>query len=395
MEDANFMIDNSIKASILAAEAGNSFLWEHPENLGVAADGVIPASIWDMPELLDLLPKFHATSFALFQCQYGAASSKPTRFLTNLQSFAKHPPPYAKLPHLDANGRYLGPLPRACPHGGHDGLIGRDPATGKLCASASYPPDLCKFLAQAVADSLMKRGPSYSSSSATAGGPSDNSSSATAGGPSDNSSSSTAGATPGALPERLSSAQPGISVVQPGATSHGSQGLQPESLRDAECLEPLCLTPQLPQPKGSELDRDTVRKTPISAKPVGLGFRPPKPLEQDPDQTPDTLGKTVAHAAMHSAPSEFHPFPPVPPKGIGFSPELLGSQSQKNMPQTLAPLPGKRRRFATRLARKEEGLHPVNWKLYRDCSPWKPRPETRARAGPPHSWWGHIAKGAW
>ena len=349
-----------------------------------------------MPELLDLLPEFHATSFALFPCQYGAASSKPTRFLTNLQSFAKHPPPYAKLPHLDANGHYLGPLPRACPHGGHDGLIGRDPATGKwrTAPSASYPPDLCKLLAQAVADSLMKRGPSYSSSSATAGGPSDNT------------SSSTAGATPGALPERLSSAQPGISVVQPGATSHGSQGLQPEGLRDAECLEPLCLTPQLSQPKGSELDRDAMRKTPISAKFVGLGFRPPKPLEQDPDQTSDTLplrpigfrpdpfspetrtsqsspGKTVAHAAMLSAPSGVHPFPPVPPKGIGFSPEPLNSQSQKSMPQTLAPLPAKEAEaFATRLARKEEGLHRSELEALQGLLPLEaaPRDEGEGRA---------------
>ena len=123
------MIDCSIKASIIAAENGNQFLWEHPEHLGLAADGLVPASIWELPELLDVLARFHAITFALFQCQYGAPTSKPTRFLTSLSAFLSSPPQYSGLPRLDAQGRYVGPLPKTCPHGSHEGLIGKDPST--------------------------------------------------------------------------------------------------------------------------------------------------------------------------------------------------------------------------------------------------------------------------
>ena len=66
VQAANMMIDFSLRASVLAAEAGNFFLWEHPENLGVAPDGVTPASIWDMPEIHELISRFGAITFALF-----------------------------------------------------------------------------------------------------------------------------------------------------------------------------------------------------------------------------------------------------------------------------------------------------------------------------------------
>ena len=400
VEDANFMIDSSVKASTLAAEAGNSFLWEHPENLGVAADGVIPASIWDLPELLDLLSKFHAISFALFQCQYGAPSSKPTRFLTNLDSLVRQPPPYAKLPCLDASGRYLGPLPKACPHGSHESLIGRDPATGKwrTAPSASYPPDLCKLLARAVADSLTKGGPSNSSSSATAR------------------SSSSAVAAEGvssAMPERLASAQP-------DATPQGLQGLQPEGLSGAECLEPSCLMPQFSQPEGSELEpgHGSIRDHPLSLKPLGSGYRPQKPLEQGQEQAPRTptvgplgfrpdspqsvplgfrpesrgpgkktgqpcTGRSPALDTKVDSSSGQHSFPPVPPKGLGFSPEPLGLQSQKDAPATLAPFPGEEAEaFAARLLKKGEELRRSELEALQGLLPLEaaPREEEGGRA---------------
>ena len=256
VDAANYMIDCSIKASIIAAEHGNQFLWEHPEHLGLAADGLVPASIWELPELLDVLARFHAITFALFQCQYGAPTSKPTRFLTSLSAFLSSPPQYSGLPRLDAQGRYVGPLPKTCPHGSHEGLIGKDPSTKgwRTAPSASYPPQLCHFLAEAVADSLLRMG-SNKSSSSTAGQKAQ-------------SDSVRHDALPASVPQNTSPAplqpkpqglpqptQQALGYVGPqGHRSGGSlpQGLMhqdflpaPEGVKPApECLQPAGLLPQ-------------------------------------------------------------------------------------------------------------------------------------------------------
>ena len=159
VDAANYMIDCSMKASIIAADHGNQFLWEHPEHLGLAADGLVPAFIWELSKLLNVLAKFHAITFTLFQCQYGAPTSKPTRFLTSLSAFLSSPPQYSDLPRLDA--------PKTCPHGSHEGLIGKDPSTGgwRTAPSASYPRQLCQFLPRP----LPTRSDGSNKSSSTAG----------------------------------------------------------------------------------------------------------------------------------------------------------------------------------------------------------------------------------
>ena len=156
VEMSNFLIDQSLRASILAADAGNPFLWEHPKNLGLAADGVVPASIWAWPEMLDMITRTSAVTFAFWQCSFGSPSAKPTRFVTTLEYFKIHKPPFATLPRFDANSRYLGPLPKQCPHGSHPPLIGKDPQTQawRTSPSASYPPALCRRIAEAVTFSL-------------------------------------------------------------------------------------------------------------------------------------------------------------------------------------------------------------------------------------------------
>ena len=111
VQASNFMIDQCLRAATLAIAAGNQFLLEHPEDLGLAPDGLIPASIWSWPELLDLLVSTQTVCFALFQCHFGAPFAKPTRLLTNLRAFLQHPPKYASLPAFDASHRYTGPLP--------------------------------------------------------------------------------------------------------------------------------------------------------------------------------------------------------------------------------------------------------------------------------------------
>ena len=157
---------------LLPMQVGNGFLIEHPEDLGVAEDGSRPSAIWQWPEMLELIACHSALTFAVFQCQYGADTSKPTRFVTNLSSFQKLPPPYAKLPWFSREGYYKGPLPRRCPHpGAHGPLTGKDSVTRawRTSPSAAYPGELCRFLAQHIVDSL--RSAEGAPSSSTMPGP--------------------------------------------------------------------------------------------------------------------------------------------------------------------------------------------------------------------------------
>ena len=157
VESSNYFITQSVQASYLAHSAGNPYLWEHPEDLGKAADDLIPATIWQWPEILDLLSATSAQCFAFYQCQFEAPYPKPTRVLTTLPFFQHRQPPYSGLPSFSKVGAYLGPLPPQCSHGGnHEPLIGKDENTGawKTAPAASYPPAMCKWLAEAIAYSF-------------------------------------------------------------------------------------------------------------------------------------------------------------------------------------------------------------------------------------------------
>ena len=152
------------------------------------------------------------------------------------------------------------------------------------------------------------------------------------------------------MPERLPSAQP-------DAMPQHLQGLRPEGLSGAECLEPSCLMPQFSQPEGSEPEpgHGSMRDHPLSLKPLKSGYRPQKPLEQGQGQAPRTPpvgplgfrpdspqsvpldfrpeshgpGKKTGHPCTGRLPApDTKVFPPVPPKGLGFSPEPLGLQSE-------------------------------------------------------------------
>ncbi|CAE7196495.1 unnamed protein product [Symbiodinium sp. CCMP2592] len=105
---ANHFIDQCLKATVFAAEAGNFFMWEAPEHLGRTADGLVPSSIWAWPELLDCIPRFAATTFVHYLCEFGADLAKPTRYLSNLPFFRHSPRPLTGLPMLDADHRYVG-----------------------------------------------------------------------------------------------------------------------------------------------------------------------------------------------------------------------------------------------------------------------------------------------
>ena len=135
--------------SNLAAELDARFLSEFPEDLGKTDTG-IPASLWQMQEFMDNLARRNMKTFALFQCEFGAETPKPTRFLSDLDFFEGNI--YEGVREFDKDWRYKGPLPRGCPHSGqHDPLIGTDQdGNWKTAPAAHYPGRLCLFLAKAI-----------------------------------------------------------------------------------------------------------------------------------------------------------------------------------------------------------------------------------------------------
>ena len=92
----------------------------------------------------------------MFQCEFAAPSPKPTRFLTSLDPSDVG---YRGLHKLDEGGRYLGPLPKHCPHGpqAHQPLVGKDEQGRWMTApSATYPPELCKWIASIAWPALLR-----------------------------------------------------------------------------------------------------------------------------------------------------------------------------------------------------------------------------------------------
>ncbi|CAE7351564.1 unnamed protein product [Symbiodinium sp. CCMP2592] len=164
---ANHFVDQCLKATVFAAEAGNFFVWEAPEHFGRTADGLVPSSIWAWPELLDCIPRFAATTFVHYLCEFGADMAKPTRYLSNLPFFRHSPRPFNGMPVLDADQRYIGPLPASCPHGGHSPSTGKSQATQKwnLPRARGWPLQLCQFMVAAIDFSLQADGECKSSKS--------------------------------------------------------------------------------------------------------------------------------------------------------------------------------------------------------------------------------------
>lgn len=127
------------------------FLGEHPEDLGVTPAGR-PASIWQMAEFSECLQAKGVCTFAIYQCMFGASTSKPTRWITNLEPFAG--PIFRGTPTFDKSGHYTGPLPFRCPHQ-HDPLIGKSEiGEWRTSPAAAYPPQLCETIANSIFSSF-------------------------------------------------------------------------------------------------------------------------------------------------------------------------------------------------------------------------------------------------
>jgi hypothetical protein len=145
--EANLFVERSLKGCEIAATTGGFFILEHPEDLGTV-QGEQPGSIWQWEELLDLIPKLAAICFAIQQCHFGGLTPKPTRFLVNMK--VDDPRCYISLPLFDKAGYYKGPLPKDCGHVHSHKLIGKTASRWNTAPSASYPSQLCEFLANLI-----------------------------------------------------------------------------------------------------------------------------------------------------------------------------------------------------------------------------------------------------
>ena len=155
VEEANLFVDRCITACVTCHTAGGKFIIEHPEDLGLVK-GERPGSIWQWTEILELIPSCSANTFAIQQCHFGALTPKPTRFLSTFEF--QDDRCHFGLPRLDKLGAYKGPLPKSCGHYHQHKLLGKTANKWNTSPSASYPPGLCRFLAELVLNAIASCG---------------------------------------------------------------------------------------------------------------------------------------------------------------------------------------------------------------------------------------------
>ena len=144
VRQANFFVQQCFRAMQLQQQQGLYFLLEHPEDLGRVASGERPASIWSFQETLDICAKGDVACWGLHQCFFGAATSKPTRLLSNLPAALQFG---VSLPAFDSGGQYTGPL-QQCPHAHDRRACGYANGAWNSAATAAYPSDFSEFLAR-------------------------------------------------------------------------------------------------------------------------------------------------------------------------------------------------------------------------------------------------------
>lgn len=122
---------------------------EHPEDLGRIRNrgpADVPASIWQSERFATLV-KLGWWSGAFKQDKYGALTAKPTRSLSDSFRFANIAP--MSIPTFTAEGFYAGPLEHSTKPATYS-MMRQSDETGpfRTAAAASYPPLLCKQIAE-------------------------------------------------------------------------------------------------------------------------------------------------------------------------------------------------------------------------------------------------------
>ena len=162
---ANVLVDRTLEAFKTGhlSPANSKWLAEHPEDLGDTSNGGSPASIWQFPEMSELIVSTDAVEGALHQCRYpGAASSKPTRLAGSVKKIGKML--HLGRPRFNRSMVYLGPLPRKCGHKRHKPILGWNEALGKFNTepTSDYPPGMSEDMAIAIVEDFVERQPSQS-----------------------------------------------------------------------------------------------------------------------------------------------------------------------------------------------------------------------------------------
>ena len=144
---ANYFVKQCLEAIGYQCAANRFYIWEHPEDLGVAETGDVPASIWQLAEIRSL----DGFTWAVHQCAFGALHPKPTRFMSNLPLAEQWSNGW---PTFDADGCYTGPL-TWCNHDWHESMMGWDVSSGtwRTAGSECYPPLLCSHLVDCITSS--------------------------------------------------------------------------------------------------------------------------------------------------------------------------------------------------------------------------------------------------
>ena len=83
IDTANNLMRKSFEVLRLCGEMLIPYLFEFPEDLGGCRQ-LSPASAWQLPELRNIAADTHATSYAIYQDDYGAPYMKPTVFFVDI-----------------------------------------------------------------------------------------------------------------------------------------------------------------------------------------------------------------------------------------------------------------------------------------------------------------------
>ncbi|CAE8737766.1 unnamed protein product [Polarella glacialis] len=143
---ANICVERTFDAVCHAHAAGAFHLVEHPEDLGITPSGEMPASLWQLQQMMEIQITTGACTWALYQCGVGAETPKPTRLLSDLP--AARLEPFQGWPQFTSGRRYLGPLPSHCGHVRSKRLLGKTvDGNWRTSPASAYPEGMCKWLA--------------------------------------------------------------------------------------------------------------------------------------------------------------------------------------------------------------------------------------------------------
>lgn len=131
---------------------GGHVLLEQPEDLGTIRSGPHagqrPASMWQLPQLKQLLQNTNIEYACLRQSDFGTSYLKPTRLLFTLPGVNSDHRFFKGPPSFDPKGYYVGPCPASSSSGAS--LIGKKGSAFATTGTAAWPPLLCEWIATSI-----------------------------------------------------------------------------------------------------------------------------------------------------------------------------------------------------------------------------------------------------